>query len=180
MGNGKNVWEPHHDDQLRELHAQELSTREIGARMGFSFGTIARRARDLDLPFDRSRTAAAAKAAETDAKAKRAMLAHRFLDAANDALDKLAQPYTMPLASGKVLELDQPDAGAHRNYMTSAGIATDKALALDKHDTDSVSEVAKSMLEKLLDLVPDAPPSAPETPAQDAIAANTEDPQEDA
>ncbi|MBN0040237.1 hypothetical protein JN535_08680 [Cellulosimicrobium cellulans] len=179
----KPVWEPHHDDQLRELHAQELSTRDIGERMGFSFGTIARRARTLGLEFDRSRTAAATHAAATDAKARRAILAHRFLDEANDALDKLHQEYDFVAATKEGIQvrtLNQPDAGAYRNFMTSAGIATDKALALDKHDTDSVSEVAKSMLEKLLDLVPDAPPSAPETPAQDAIAAATADPQEDA
>lgn len=164
-------WEPHHDDQLRELHAQELSTREIGARMGFDFSTVAKHARDLGLPFDRSRTAAAAHAAETDAKARRALLAHRFLDEANDALDKLHDEYDFVAATKdgiQVRTLDRPDAGAYRNFMTSAGIATDKAIALDKHDTDSVSEVAKSMLEKLLDLVPDAPA---ETPAQDAIAA---------
>lgn len=170
----KPVWKPHHDDQLRELHAQELSTREIGARMGFEFSTIARRARSLGLKFDRTRTAAATKAAETDAKARRALLAHRFLDEANDALDKLHEQYEFVAATKDGIQtrtLEQPDAGAYRNYMTSAGIATDKAIALDKHDTDSVSEVAKSMLEKLLDLVPDAPAAPVETPAQDAIAA---------
>lgn len=174
MGNGKRAWEDHHDQQLREYHAQELSTRAIGERMGFDFSTVARHARELGLAFDRSRTNAAANAAQIDAKAKRAILAQRFLDEAAHALDRIQEPYVMTLGSKdgpQSITLDKPDAGAHRNFMTTAGIATDKAIALDKHDSDSIGEEAKSMLERLLAVIPDATPAPSETPAQDAVRA---------
>lgn len=154
------AWTPEHDTRLRELHARELSVRAIADELDVSKSLVSRKAQDLGLAFDRSRTAAATQAVAADNKARRALLAARFLDEAQAALDRITQPYVMTLGSkdGPMsITLDEPDAGAHRNFITAAAVAADKHIALEKVDADGVGEVAKSMLEKLLELVPDGP-----------------------
>jgi hypothetical protein len=64
---------------LRALHGQGLSLGRIAKQMGRSRETVARRASEGGLQWDRSLTEAATKAAVADAKARRTMLSLAIL-----------------------------------------------------------------------------------------------------
>ncbi len=69
-----NLWVPEEDTTLRLLHGQGLALHSIARKMQRSKATVAKHAATLGLDFDRSVTAKATAAAQTDAKARRAAL----------------------------------------------------------------------------------------------------------
>ena len=60
-------WEPAETDTLRALHADGLSLNAIAKRMARSKDVISRRAADIGLNWDRTRTAVATQAIVLDA-----------------------------------------------------------------------------------------------------------------
>jgi hypothetical protein len=101
--------------------------------------------------FDRSKTKRATEARVEDLKALRAVTSRRFLDEANKALDRLNEEYLVHAFGGKDNDYNEhtlqlPPAGEARNLMTAAAVAFDKHLAADKHDADTGTEGARSVL----------------------------------
>lgn len=138
---------------LEDVRAGQLSRNAIARKHGRSVSTvtgIANAAGHSDA-FDRSQTENATRARRTDLAAARAALAERWMRVANDVLDQLDQPHTVWAFAGKdgvfrQRELPRPPTGDLRNLVTSAAVATDKHLVLDKHNTGDGVEEARSML----------------------------------
>jgi hypothetical protein len=145
------AWTPEQDDRLRELAADGWSVRRIADDLGKGKSVVAFHGRQLGIDWDRSNVTAAADAARAHNKARRAVLAARMLDEAEYALDLIHEPHIHLLKDGTKVHLDQPDAASHRNYMTSAGIAVDKHLAIERVDTDGGRDQAVSVLERMVD-----------------------------
>lgn len=140
--------------EVRNLHAQGLTRNEIARQSGVSTYTVSRICDDAGLSFDRARTEAATKAKVVDAKARRADIIARLYDQSETILTRLESPHYKTLVKGergKDLEvtLDFIPPADRRNDLTSIGITLDKAIALERVDTDNGSGAATSMLDKL-------------------------------
>lgn len=102
---------------------------------------IAREA-GIDDAFDRAATKKATQATLDDNKARRAALARRMLDKANDLLDQMDQPHLVFNIGGKdnvytEHTMPSPPTGDLRNLMVAAATAIDKHLVLERHDSDT-------------------------------------------
>lgn len=145
---------PEERERIRALHAAGKSLHAIHQALGRSKSTISRACEQMGLTFDRARTAAAAKAVQTDAKALRASTSHRLLLKANELLDQMDAPHLVWNFGGRdntynEHTLDKPPTGDLRNLMSAAGTALDKHIALERVDTDSGVDAAKSVLGQL-------------------------------
>lgn len=141
---------------LADIQARQLGRNAIARKHHVGLGTVSTIAHDEGIydAFDRTQTARATADRQADMRARRAQLAEDLLDDAERIRDRLFDPYTAAVSGREGVErvtLDEPDAAALRNFMTSIAVALDKHIALDKHDQDGgMSEVA-SMLDGLLD-----------------------------
>lgn len=144
-------------DTKREAIAQDIragkARNQIALEHGVSAGSVTNIAREFELTeaFDRSATKRATEAAVADLKALRAVTSRRFLEEANKALDRLNEDYLVHAFGGKDNDYNEhtlklPPAGETRNLMTAAAVAFDKHLAADKHDADTGTEGARSVL----------------------------------
>ncbi|MBM0275337.1 helix-turn-helix domain-containing protein [Micromonospora tarensis] len=138
-------------DQVRELHAQDLSRNEIGRRIRRSGKTVSEIAAELGLTFDRSGTRAATEARKDDARAKRARLSVALLDDAERLRQQLWKEAKAFNFGGKdntynEVTLDEPTFADKLKIMQATGIAVDKAVRLDEYDADPGIDAAKSML----------------------------------
>lgn len=114
---------------------------------------IANQAGNADA-FDRSQTRNATRARSVDLADARLRLQERWLGKANEALDRSERECLVYAFGGKENDynqrvLDLPPAADYRSFVTAAAVATDKMLALAKHDTSDGSDGAKSMLGEL-------------------------------
>lgn len=153
--------------QMRALHAEGKSCRQIAAIMGFSAPTISKYAREEGLSFDRAQTAAATKAHAIDLAAARTALAGRMVALANEVLDTANDRYLVYSFGGKENdynehELEEPPMEAKRSMMTIAAIAFDKVTRIVERESGAVSE-AVSVVDRLMDAIDRA---AGETPVQ--------------
>ncbi|MBH0121591.1 hypothetical protein I0Q12_19570 [Rhodococcus sp. CX] len=98
-----------------------MSRNAISRALRVAHGTVTTAANLAGVEFDRSITAAATKARAEDLKARRQKLSEQFL-----ALAENINAATDPTAE---------DARDLRERLIAAGIATDKHLRLDEHDT---------------------------------------------
>lgn len=127
--------------RARELHAEDLSCREIAKALGVVPSTISRWAEREGLAFDRSRTAAATKAHTVDLAAARIRLAEKMQAATEDMLDRIDDPYLVFNFGGKdntfeSRELDSAPVEVRRNIIATAGITFDKLTRIvEKSDT---------------------------------------------
>ncbi len=134
-------WEPAETDALRALHGDGLSLNAIAKRMARSKDVISRRAADLGLNWDRTRTAVATQAVVLDAKARRAQLALDLLADAETIRRQLHQPKTYIDHGGK--DFDEvrwttatPEPADLLKLMQTVSLAVDRALKLAVFDAD--------------------------------------------
>ncbi|HEY8590198.1 MAG TPA: hypothetical protein VIL55_11665 [Naasia sp.] len=148
---------------LDDIRAGQLSRNAIARKHKRSVGLVTKLAhedRGADA-FDRSHTEKATRARRTDLAAARAELAERWLHLANELLDQTGAPYLVHAFAGKdgvfrQRELPRPPSGDLRNLVTSAAVATDKHLVLERHDTDDGVDAARSMLGDVAAAIGDA------------------------
>lgn len=157
--------------QLRKLHAEELSVREIAKRLGISRSTVSRWAKEDGLAFDRARTAQAVAAHAIDLAAGRQRLAEKMLQRAEEALDDLDKPYLVFSFGGRdnvytEQELKRPPIEVKRNVLTMAGITFDKLSRIVEKDPDvsGAQSVVQSLEAGILAAA--AVLRQPETPAE--------------
>lgn len=142
----KRVTPGDHDDQvaalldevreaiLADVRAGERSARAIAEAHGVHVSTVSRvaKAAGIEDAFDRAQTRKATEAKTADTDARQAELRARAVEAAHGLLDRLHHRVTVPHAAmGTVTIPARPEDW--RNTMTAVGIATDKALAIQKH-----------------------------------------------
>lgn len=147
-------WVELHDLQLATLHAENLSVRGIGERMGFSRNTISRHAKRLGLSFNREQTKAATAAVQADAKAKRARLELQLLDDAEKLRSQMWEPATYIDHGGKdFIKVEwtttQPTPADKLKLMQAASAALDRSIKIAQLDSDNGAAGAISMLEGL-------------------------------
>ncbi|MYU24622.1 hypothetical protein [Streptomyces sp. SID8352] len=141
--------------EFRDLHAEGLGRNAIARAMKISQVVASRTAEHLGLTFDRSRIQAAAEARKADIEERRSLLAARFLDVAEESLDRVDEPTTVYAFGGKNNEynehvFDQAPIAERQKLVTTAAIAVDKSLKLVPAETSgSGADDAKSMLGKL-------------------------------
>ena len=136
-----------------EAALQDPSDTRSRAQMARDYGvaprTISRWARELGIEpaerFATSTTAAATKAAADRRRAKRSALVDKMLDEADALLDRLRQPWLVWSFGGKdniynEHVLPEPPVEAVRNALTTAAIAIDKSVAVDRHDEQGASD----------------------------------------
>lgn len=134
---------------LADIEAGRKSRNQIARDHNVSVGTvtnIAKRA-GLTTAFDRSSTKNATEAAKVDNAALRAATSRRFLEEANHFLDDLHAPTLVFNFGGKdntfnSKELPKPPTADRRNLITSAAVAIDKHLAVEKHDNSGEAHAA--------------------------------------
>ncbi len=137
---------------LEDLQSgQELSARRIGARHGVSDFTVRKIAAENGITdaFSREHTENATRARLADLKERRSLLAAGLLDDAEALRERAWTEYVHTAPVGQKLEtitVALPPLAEVRNAYAAIGIATDKHLALIKHDGGIGLDEAKSML----------------------------------
>ncbi|WP_408895928.1 helix-turn-helix domain-containing protein [Nocardioides sp. R1-1] len=165
-------------DEIRALHAEGKSCRQIAHEIGRSFSSVSRHCRDMGLKFDTSRVAEATEVRVTANRARRAELETRLLDEAANLLDQLHEPHLIFNWSKEndyaEQELDEPDVAAKATLVRAAGVAIDKAIKLSETDKATAEASAgKSMVGALFGMFaatvpddPDAEDDDPEDPGE--------------
>ncbi|MGN6272158.1 MAG: hypothetical protein ACTHMQ_03625 [Protaetiibacter sp.] len=87
-------WTPEEDETLRRLHSEGSSLHSIAKSLKRSPSATSRRAKTLELSFDRSKTEAATQAAVVDAKARQVSLEQDLLGDVEQARLRLSQVET--------------------------------------------------------------------------------------
>lgn len=149
-----------------------MARNEIARKHKVSPGTVSRyaAAEGVTDAFDRTKTLKAARAKAADNKTLRAQLAADLLGDAQRFRERAWSPYEVVVSTpqgAEVLELALPPLTEARAAYTAIGIAVDKTVAIEKHDTqDDGAEHAKSMLGRLFtglaQAVTDEPPETPQ------------------
>lgn len=148
---------PRIPDRKRQAIADDIRAgkprNQVARDHDVSAGTVTNIARESGLTeaFDRSATKNATAALVADNKALRAITSRRMLVKANELLDQMDQPHIVFNIGGKdnvYTEhlMDRPPTTDLRNLMTSAAVAIDKHAVLEKLDSDSGADAARSML----------------------------------
>lgn len=140
--------------------APDMSIRKIADRYHVSTRRVRTIANENDLRNAWSsraeHTAAATQARMAELAVRRLEIADRFLEEAEELLDKIHGPFRVFSFGGKENTynehtLDGPPSADIRNLMQSAGIAFDKHIAAVKHDTHDASDVGASLVGQLAD-----------------------------
>ena len=125
------------------------TVRKIADRQGVSTATVQRLAKAADLSdaWSRDKTQKGTQARQADLAELRSLTSARFLQEANKMLDRLNEPCEVFAFGGAENRfnsevLHRPPSQEARNFLTSAAVALDKHLLLDKHDTDDQSGAA--------------------------------------
>lgn len=151
---------------------ENLSTRRIGGRHGVSDTTVRNIAKEAGLAdaFSREGTESATRARLADLKERRSLLAEGLLDDAEALRERAWTEYVHTAAVGTKLDtitVALPPLGEVRNAYAAIGIATDKHLALLKHDTEQSSGPARSLLAGLGEALTAAAEQLPDEPDPD-------------
>lgn len=128
--------------RIAELHAAGVSRNEIAVEVGRSTGAVSKVAAQLGLSFDRSAVQAATAARVVDAKAKRAALLLDLLDDATRLRQQIWQPHVYIDHGGRDFTearwtQAEPTSADKLKLMQAAGIAVDKSMRLEQHDSDT-------------------------------------------
>ena len=142
------------DDIQATAGQPDGSVRKIATRHDVSTATVRRiaKAAGLEDAWSRDSTKNATRARVADAAERRAQLAAAMLDDVAFLRDKFRQDWTktvvVPGVGTSTVEADSAEvATGLQRLMTAVGIAIDKHVALDKHDSaDTGADDAKSML----------------------------------
>lgn len=137
-------------DQIKRMHADGHSLREVARHLGRASSTISRTSVKLGLTWDRSQTAAATAAASADNRKRRVQIIARLYDQIETILARLEAPtyaYTTTTGNGvETVNLDEPPAHEVKALVQSVGSAAATAAKLEAIDADHGAEGAKSML----------------------------------
>jgi hypothetical protein len=129
-------------ERVRELHAAGLSRNAVAAELGRPWATISAVAKSLGLSWDREAPRVAIEARVVDAKARRAALLVALLDDAERLRRQIWEPHTYREHGGKDFveakwTQPEPTSADKLKLMQAAGIAVDKSMRLDQHDSDT-------------------------------------------
>lgn len=148
-----------------------LARNDIARKHKVAASTVGRYATEAGIEdaFDRTNAIKGAHAKAADNKVRRAQLASDLLDDAQRLRARAWSPYSIAMSTPQgveVIELDLPPLPDVRSAYTAIGIASDKTIAIEKHDTqDDGADHAKSMLGRLFSglaqAVSDEPPETP-------------------
>ena len=139
-------WTDELDALLRALAATGTSVRDMAAKTGASKSVVDRRLKHLGIELDRSSTEAATKANTLDAKSRRAALQLALLQDAERLRAQIWEPATVFNFGGKdntyeERTLDKPPFADQLKIMQATGIAIDRSLKLDLHDSGGSTAV---------------------------------------
>lgn len=128
---------------ITDIQTGQLSRNAIARKHKVALATVSNiaKAEHLTDAFDRTRTKNATQALLDDNKAKRAELQKLFLQRSREALAAMDQPFIVYKIGGKdniytEQHVDRPPTGDLRNLMIVAATGLDKALVIERHDTD--------------------------------------------
>ena len=147
-------------DIVLKLHAQNKGRNDIVRETGYSTAWVSNVVKAAGLSFARGEQVKAATEAKViDNKARRANIVGRLYKQAEDILTRLeAGTFSalVPTAPGvqSARDLDFIPPGDHRNLATAIAIFMDKALLLEKTDTDTSGTAA---VDKWLEFMTGAP-----------------------
>lgn len=151
----KKVSDTEREAILDDIRAGELSRNAIARKYERSVGTITNIAATAGLSetaFDRSASKAATRARIADSAARRAEIAVGLLDDVAFFRAKFRQEWSktvvVPGVGAQRVEADSAEiATGLQRLMTSVGIAVDKHMALEKHDSgDAGTDEAKGLI----------------------------------
>lgn len=157
--------------QIKVLHGQGLSATAISKRLGRPVRTITRIAAEYGMYFDRYNTQAATLAAVADMKNRRARIALRLLNEAEELLDDMHRVYNAFSFGGKdgahfVQHVVLPTPQDKTNLSRAASALLDQHRKLADFDNETKTEEARSMLVGLSEAL-GAAARALESPAPD-------------
>lgn len=141
---------------LEDIQAGQKSARQIARDHEVSVGSVTNIAKGagVDGAFERSRTENATRARVIDCKAAREQLKQDLLADAQRFRQRAWSKYQVVVGTptgAEIVTLDLPPLQDARAAYTALGIAVDKSLRLEQHDTDSsgmsaVDEWLRSLL----------------------------------
>lgn len=139
---------------LADIKAAKLSRNKIAAKHGVSRGTVTNiaRAHIGDSAFDRTHAEKGARARSFDARAARRELIEQLYSDAQKFRARAWQPYTQVVSGPMGPELvttKLPPLRDQQAAYTALAITIDKALALEKHDSDEGQAAGKTMVNDL-------------------------------
>ena len=139
---------------LADIQAGEKGRNEIARDHGVSTSTVTNIAKyaGIDTACDRTSTEKATRAREADCKALREQLKIDMLQDAQRLRQRAWAPYQVVVSTPQgadVVTLTEPPLNEVRAAYTAVGIAIDKSLVLERHDSGSGTDGAKSMLDAL-------------------------------
>lgn len=141
--------------QIRAMHGDGKSAAQIAASLGRSVSTVSRRAKRMGISFDRAQTAAATRAHQVDAAARRAAITGRLYTRAERILGILEsgsfQVTGQSMDGIIVRELDFVPDGSELNLSRAIGQYLKTAADLEKVDTGSGSDHALSAIGQIGD-----------------------------
>lgn len=146
-------WTTDDDATLTRLHGEGRTLHSIHQEMGRSKGMVSRHAATLGLAWDRTRTAVATEAKVVDAKSRRATLQLLLLEDAERLRKQMWEPSLAYNFGGKdntyaEHQLDQPAFADKLKIMQAVGIAIDRSLKLDVHDSGTGTGVVIGLLQQ--------------------------------
>lgn len=144
------------DAILNDIRAGKKSAAQIAKDHGVAQSTVSLTAKRAGLTdaFDRSLTEKATRAKQADCRALREQLKLDLLGDAQRLRKRAWSKYQVAVGTGEgteIVTLELPPLMDVRAAYTSIGICVDKSIAVERHDTDSGVDQARSMLAGLSD-----------------------------
>lgn len=154
---------------LADIEAGQLSRNAIARKHHVAGSTVSAIADEAGIPdaFDRANVESATRARTADLKARRAALAEGLLEDVELLRDRAWDAYEHVVVTkdgAETVDLVLPPLSEVRNAYAAIGIATDKHLALLKHDTDNGSGATRSLLAGLGEALSAAAEQLPDEP----------------
>lgn len=133
-------WTATDNARLASLHADGATLTAAARQLERSKATVGKYAARLGLTWDRTATAAATEAKVIDARGRRAVLQLDLLDDAARLREQLWKPTVVFNFGGKdntyeERELPEPTFADKLKIVQATGIAVDRSLKLDLHDS---------------------------------------------
>lgn len=125
---------------VERLFREGLGRNAIARELEISAGSVTKIAASMGLGFDRTQSALAVAARQVDLAVMRAELEKKLLIRADEALERMDQPYLLGSFGGKdnvwnETLLDEAPVEVQRNLITIAGIAVQRASELGRRTT---------------------------------------------
>jgi hypothetical protein len=146
-------WTPEQEQTIRDGNAAGRSLTSIAAELGVTKRNLSTHSARLGLTWDRSRTHVATAAKVADAKGRRAALQLNLLEDAERLREQLWRPSLAYNFGGKdntyaEHQLPEPAFADKLKIMQAVGIAVDRSLKLDVHDSGAGAGVVIGLLQQ--------------------------------